>query len=36
MGLEGLTTYKWKLVGAGHTVGPYARGEKKFKHRRLD
>jgi glutamate-5-semialdehyde dehydrogenase len=36
MGLEGLTTYKWKLVGAGHTVGPYAKGEKKFKHRRLD
>jgi glutamate-5-semialdehyde dehydrogenase len=35
MGLEGLTTYKWKLVGTGHTVGPYARGEKKFKHRRL-
>jgi glutamate-5-semialdehyde dehydrogenase len=36
MGLEGLTTYKWKLVGTGHTVGPYARGEKKFTHRRLD
>jgi glutamate-5-semialdehyde dehydrogenase len=36
MGLGGLTTYKWKLVGTGHTVGPYARGEKKFKHRRLD
>jgi glutamate-5-semialdehyde dehydrogenase len=33
MGLEGLTTYKWKLVGNGHTVGPYASGEKKFKHR---
>jgi glutamate-5-semialdehyde dehydrogenase len=36
MGLEGLTTYKYKLVGSGHTVGPYAKGEKKFKHRRLD
>lgn len=36
MGLEGLTTYKYKLCGDGHTVGPYARGEKKFKHRRLD
>ena len=35
MGLEGLTTYKWKLFGDGHTVGPYAKGEKKFKHRRL-
>ena len=33
MGLEGLTTYKYKLVGKGHTVGPYASGEKKFKHR---
>ncbi|HXA78203.1 MAG TPA: glutamate-5-semialdehyde dehydrogenase [Candidatus Acidoferrales bacterium] len=33
MGLEGLTTYKYKLHGDGHTVGPYARGDKKFKHR---
>jgi glutamate-5-semialdehyde dehydrogenase len=36
MGLEGLTTYKYKLHGNGHTVGPYAKGEKKFRHRRLD
>jgi len=36
MGLEGLTTYKYKLYGNGHTVAPYARGEKHFKHRRLD
>ncbi len=35
MGLEGLTTYKYKLHGDGHTVGPYAKGEKKFKHRRI-
>jgi glutamate-5-semialdehyde dehydrogenase len=35
MGLEGLTTYKWKLEGNGHTVGPYATGEEKFKHRPL-
>jgi len=35
MGLEGLTTYKYKLHGNGHTVAPYAKGEKKFKHRRL-
>ncbi len=35
MGLEGLTTYKYKLIGNGHTVGPYAKGEKKFKHRPL-
>jgi glutamate-5-semialdehyde dehydrogenase len=35
MGLEGLTTYKYKLMGNGHTVGPYARGERNFKHRPL-
>jgi len=35
MGLEGLTTYKWKLIGNGHTVAPYAKGEKKFTHRPL-
>jgi glutamate-5-semialdehyde dehydrogenase len=35
MGLEGLTTYKYKLYGNGHTVAEYARGEKKFKHRPL-
>ena len=36
MGLEGLTTYKYKLYGHGHTVAEYAKGEKKFKHRSLD
>jgi glutamate-5-semialdehyde dehydrogenase len=35
MGLEGLTTYKYKLYGNGQTVAPYAKGEKQFKHRRL-
>jgi len=35
MGLEGLTTYKYKLFGNGQTVAPYAEGKKKFKHRRL-
>ena len=35
MGLEGLTTYKYKLYGNGHTVDPYSKGEKKFKHRSL-
>lgn len=35
MGLEGLTTYKFKLYGNGQTVAPYAAGEKQFKHRRL-
>ena len=36
MGLEGLTTYKYKLYGNGHTVGEYARGGRKFTHRSLD
>ncbi len=36
MGLEGLTTYKYKLYGDGHTVAEYAKGEKRFKHRRID
>jgi glutamate-5-semialdehyde dehydrogenase len=35
MGLEGLTTYKFKLVGNGHTVAEYVKGEKKFTHRPL-
>jgi glutamate-5-semialdehyde dehydrogenase len=35
MGLEGLTTYKYKLYGNGHTVAPYHSGEKRFTHRRL-
>lgn len=35
MGLEGLTTYKYKLHGSGQTVAPYVKGEKKFKHRHL-
>jgi glutamate-5-semialdehyde dehydrogenase len=36
MGLEGLTSYKYKLIGDGHTVAEYAAGERHFKHRRLD
>jgi glutamate-5-semialdehyde dehydrogenase len=36
MGLEGLTTYKYKLYGQGHIVAEYAKGEKKFKHRPID
>jgi glutamate-5-semialdehyde dehydrogenase len=35
MGLEGLVTYKYKLYGQGHTVAPYVKGEKKFRHRRI-
>lgn len=32
VGLEGLTTYKYKLVGEGHTVASYSSGERTFKH----
>ena len=34
MGLEGLTTYKYKLRGNGQTAGQY-RSEKKFTHRSI-
>ena len=33
VGLEGLTSYKYKLFGKGHTVAEYASGAKQFKHR---
>jgi glutamate-5-semialdehyde dehydrogenase len=35
VGLEGLTTYKYKLVGNGQTVAGYVGGERTFKHRRI-
>ena len=35
VGLEGLTTYKYKLIGNGHTVASYSKGERSFKHRYL-
>jgi glutamate-5-semialdehyde dehydrogenase len=35
VGLEGLTTYKYKLYGDGHTVAQYSKGERQFKHRPL-
>ena len=35
MGLEGLTTYKYKLYGTGQIVADYASGKKQFTHRRL-
>lgn len=35
VGLEGLTSYKYKLIGNGQTVGSYVAGERTFKHRRL-
>ena len=33
VGLEGLTTYKYKLIGDGQTVASYVDGERTFKHR---
>ena len=34
VGLEGLTTYKYKLIGDGQTVASYVDGERSFKHSR--
>jgi glutamate-5-semialdehyde dehydrogenase len=36
VGLEGLMTYKYKLVGHGDTVGDFASGDRAFLHRDLD
>lgn len=33
VGLEGLTTYKYKLIGDGQTVASYVDGSRSFKHR---
>jgi len=33
MGMEGLTTYKYKLVGKGQVVATYERGERVLRHR---
>ncbi|MBZ5661785.1 MAG: glutamate-5-semialdehyde dehydrogenase [Acidobacteriia bacterium] len=33
VGLEGLTIYKYKLFGDGHTVASYSKGQRTFKHR---
>jgi len=35
VGLEGLTTYKYRLVGDGHIVASYSSGERSFKHRKI-
>ena len=35
VGLEGLTSYKYKLVGNGQTVASYSKGERTFKHRKI-
>jgi len=36
VGLEGLTIYKYKLVGNGHIVDDYAKGVKAFHHNDLE
>ena len=33
MGLEGLTTYKYKLRGSGQTVAEYSSGARAFRHK---
>ena len=35
VGLDGLTTYKYKLAGDGHVVASYSKGERHFKHRKI-
>ena len=35
MGLEGLTTYKYELVGSGHTIEDMKNGTMKYTHRAL-
>lgn len=35
MGLEGLMTYKWKLIGQGQIVADYVGGARSFEHAEL-
>lgn len=35
VGLDGLTIYKYKLIGNGHIVTDYANGDKQFHHKNL-
>lgn len=35
VGLEGLTIYKYELIGNGQIVSDYAEGKKKFTHKKL-
>ena len=35
VGLDGLVTYKYKLIGHGQIVGDYASGKKQFHHKDL-
>lgn len=36
VGLEGLVTYKYKLIGNGHIVADYAENRKQFHHKTLN
>lgn len=36
MGLDGLTTYKYKLIGSGQTMDEMKKGVRSYTHRRLD
>lgn len=36
MGLEGLLSYKYKLIGNGHIVSDYAANLRSFKHKPID
>lgn len=36
VGLDGLTSYKYKLIGNGHIVDDYATNKKRFKHMEMD
>lgn len=36
MGLEGLTTYKYKLLGQGHLMAEMKSGQRRYTHRDLD
>lgn len=36
VGLEGLTTYKYKLIGNGQIVASYVAGERTFRHRTVE
>ena len=35
VGLEGLTIYKYKLIGSGHIVKDYVEGKKHFHHKEI-
>ena len=35
VGLEGLTIYKYKLIGSGQIVADYVNGDRKFTHKDL-